>query len=1663
MFYFKRNFHIKINSALILFVLFFISSCMPSSTAPSLNESSSSEDTKSSVTSSYPEPNYPLNGIFIQEGENQSLTHFALASNFSDTFLIRGKSLSLYLKNLTESTKLCLVTKFKPLTTSPDTYLILSATPRSYVDFINKTREYYLQVSPANKDFNENHCDVSAIKTTLSSHSSPPAPNYSFALSTICPTCLTPITGSGLRLYFTNGKEVPSISLNLLIPTIGGATSSTINSCSESTSCQAKGFSCCLNGQCVKDGATKPGAFLLSGYDQAKLDVESHPARISLYPQYFFVCGSRPESAVTTTPSTSDPDYEASVRLMELKNLYDCINKVDGEFSHCSLKFENVTSTSSYSGKTQGFNDDINFSSLNPNLELKNIVKVFYGGKNLTATEDFILGLTNDDLTNSQTVTLKSSALSNRKDNNLYLTYKIDGTCEAVTSTRVRCTKTYIQQSSDIKLTTYHDSSKTFRLPNYANLDPSTEKLVVKVGGVVVPESSTTWGRSTDGIEFKPAYKLYQNQTIEITYFVKESDPLSVMKLKKAAQEKINSMCHCHSDYPCGLSPIFDSKKEAVVNYECSILPPTSTTPPVNQTVYVTSKNVPHRYYDENGVSYDNLTTSTPPQELPEFIYSEDNLLLPNNVTKYIGFNEIYGSLKEKSKNPARPAKVVSVKNGMFYDIVARDGAFSGCQSCGSDYYGSYQKIFPQNFKSYGGGYSPNLYESSRHKNKGIYRADDLLFGRACFIPATMIPWTHAQGSTVKDQRQARLNAQHFLFANGYNRDWYGFDYGSLIGSFDGVKWFSIGTQRRVRASGTKLYLAINSYFGDLNSDNKFSVNISESTDYSSDIADHDSETDGAECQSAHFCKTDDDCYRLLGFDYTCQNVTSIRTNWPNFSVDGTELIGSTSRTLSSLIGGTNGQTNRCIYRGRGAPCLPDLNKFSSSPKFNGSPLIGTVMCSPNNSCTPLTSSRFNDRIARFGASPEDQNNSHVTTLSDLLGFGARVIGRPFDYYGTKTIRSSVSSTLESDNKVIGLCTPGKDFTGIIPKSKTWDLHAKTPGITTDSSDKLYGTGRTTSTSTKEIFSLNACPATDSTGKSIHLSNTDLDNANLNLQTISQNLSSNLLDLTPLKDVGIFSSTNGSEVLTLGYQRNTCLRAAGASCFSDLECAPSDVISEMVSASDLTGYLSEAEINFWKEDLICGNPEFKYNFPGVVNSAYDIKNNKCCRDVGKTLSVYTQTSRSEFKWCDDATSINVAGVNLDYKDKSRYSRVHSVYDQMTCKSTDISSTKKFALSLKSSNSESRFNQVKAQYETLDKLNERTCCTKHWVRSFSEDNGGGHAFTPSKMQIIDKAMFKHVSWEPDLLIKDPLKPLDPPKDPDPGAFECDEGYYDTTSCEVKNFTENEEKKYLSWAASLELIGIPQAMIKTNYQIYKLVDDNQSSTAPLQALIDSNDNKIINALPLLPLLEIEIYPLIDFFDKKNGSNGVYYSGTNYKDGLNLGTNTLKKVFSEHEFNCCIPSGKAVPSTTTASQCCTGFSNTISNTTKVCCLPDYTDLTVYLNRYVSSEGRGLDKSEYDETTGYIKNPNTVERLAIQNNMCCSGTVARGVAISELPIPLINGAFDLSVPEDPDVPPKRTRRFNYLTGEIDNNPETGYVGYKFDAGVRWNHHVYCVPEGYE
>jgi hypothetical protein len=705
------------------------------------------------------------------------------------------------------------------------------------------------------------------------------------------------------------------------------------------------------------------------------------------------------------------------------------------------------------------------------------------------------------------------------------------------------------------------------------------------------------------------------------------------------------------------------------------------------------------------------------------------------------------------------------------------------------------------------------------------------------------------------------------------------------------------------------------------------------------------------------------------------------------------------------------------VYRGRGAPCETDLTNLSSA--FNGSSLIGNNACSANNYCQSIPSTRFNDRIARFATTPTAQNAAAAaSTNSDIVGLGARIIGRPFDFYGTKSAPGTSATTL-STNGINAICIPGKS---VATSSTTYDLNNRAPSSRTDSSDRIIGAGVTMSSTSTNYY--NACTATDNAGVNIQQYQLNLGDSALNQVTINQNLSTNLLNLTPLTALNIFSTTAGSTTTATGYQRNACLRAPGASCFSDLDCGPSQFAATKAKTADLSALLVGAEEKFWEEELVCGNPDFKYVATGSLNPSFDVRKNLCCRENGNIMTTFTQMPLDATSplWCDTTNKVPlVAGVNQAINTKRRYSRVHTAFDKMTCDPAAVTSTKPYGLSVDATSTSNGFKQILYQYKTLDTVNSRTCCTSHWVRSFASDNGGGHAFARTKMQTVDKTMWKHISWAPQnttLGITD-------------GAFECDPDNYTNSSCEVKSLTSAEQTKYLTWAGTLELIGIPQVAVMTNDQIYKLVDDNQLATAAGQQL----DNSIKDVS-------------IEGEDFDDGTN-VYYSAASY---TKFDMNTLKKVFSENEFNCCIPAGQQLPDTTTSGQCCTGFAATSG--VKRCCLPDYTDVTVYLNRYVSSEGRGLPESAYDPKTGYIKDPGQVQSLVTSKNLCCSGKAMTGVAISQLSIPLMNNTYPL-----PATLTSTSKRFNYRTDDVDNNAETGSIGSYFDAGVRWNNHVYCVP----
>mgnify|MGYP006864793897 CR=1 FL=1 len=1642
-------------------------------------------------------------------GENRNFIDKAGARTFDvqnlditgvDSFTVWGETVQATINALPVETKVCLMTEFK--NTNPSRILVLSAVRRRQILTTQVTATgtistvaYSWLVLPGDMQRNETDCLTTGLINAKNQIFGATA-TLKFSLQDICSDCTNSPQSEGLRAHFDSGSALNDVNiagLKLKIQ-VGTTTTNPGQTCSSNSACAGIGFNCCLEGQCVNDGAVKNGIDTSTpAFIAAWEDYQNNPTRFKIYPQFFYVC----PTTIPTVPGdddATDPEFASRKRLNEMQDLFQCLNPQFDEIGYCAYKVPNAsTLIQSTNPADKNFTvpfDDNNFRWANGLLNSNSIYSIRYGEQvlyqegltgfdapSVLGSYSFASG-GNGTLSAAQTVNVSKILPSNALDDTLIIKYKVDATCLKLSSLLARCSKTYVQgRASTTPRPADHSNSSSFALPDYANLVDYLP--IVKVGDTPVASGAGSWQVVGQNINFSPAPTT--NQTVQITYYVTPDVGIDLDVLttgRRTAQTRVNELCGCGviGTTNCNLAPVTQSNAgvTTTTDYSCVYPPPPLPEPPLQQVVFVSGKTVPYRYFDINGAVWDNDSgANAPAQEGLPFSYTNGNRLLPNNVTSYVGMNEIYGSFN-KQGSAAKPPRMVQVKKGTNYDIFVDSGAFASCENCGNDPYSPILKLFPSTFATRGGGYVPDLYNTTRSSTTATYRADDLLFGRSCFVPTTMLAWSHAANTNVKTQRQRRLAAQHFMFANGYQRDWYGFDYGSLIGSFDGVNWFSIGNSRRVKAAGTRLLLAVNGYFGDQTIDNNFKVVVSETVaavNSGSNVI-HDTMSDGAECQKNHFCSNDDDCVAQLGYDYTCQNVATINTPWPTFDSAGNENSGSETRSLISLLGGANGQTRRCVYRGRGAPCEANLNNLTAT--YNGTDAVGFAACSPNHYCAQVDgTARFNTSIARFASSPSSQNLLGTLGTKDTIGLGARYIGRPLDYFGTKTA-ASVNSTAwgltssftlrehfklgtgTSSVNVDGLCLPGRDVAG----STTFaDAHSRVPPTSDkESADRMFGvgtTGKVTTLAPTNSKFLGMCPAVVDGQFAHHNPAANITDPTYMNEAIRQNISTSLLDMTEYAGLNIFNTNAGSPATAVGYQRNACLRAAGASCFSDMECGPSTfVATKMKSLASFGNFATNlAEQAHWKEELVCGNPEPSKLFDNSFNTSFDVKQNHCCREIGKTMKVFTQfDGNTSFSNCSFNTTPNpdvytseptIAGVNIPVNSAQRNIRNNILSDVVTCNPPEAGKLPALmAPSERAVTSEGMaLSRILQQYDTLDTMNQRMCCTGHWVRSFATENGGGHKWGQGRTQNVDKSIFGSWNWYFDGKFQ-------------PGVLDeaenmaCSADNFGTLACEIRSLTEAQSKTYLSWISLYELVGIPQVMItipNAANGLERLVDDNGSTPAGLQGSLEGQGRPLRKTLKEPMIADV-------LLDESNAASEGYISAASYNK-LDIGSGKLKKVFSENEFNCCVPAGGSVPQNANSNMCCTGTLTDQSADAPGearCCLEDFSDVTVYLNRYVSSEGRGLPAAMYDTKTGFIKDPAQVFAIAQAKKLCCSGNIIQGRVVSDLFIPLQGGNR---------LPQGKSRRFAYRSDAIDNNDETGAIGDVYDAGFRWNTHFYCAP----
>lgn len=1642
----------KSNFAIFAILLLLVSCVAGTSQKTSL--ASSSTDTENPTNSPSSSTNY------FQKGSTTS-SNIKIESNYDGIIYLRGTEVHNYIKN-NFSLVSCSLASFTVQGTTK--VLVTALRPKRFYNTLTNVEEYQYFFESNNLDTNTLFCNTPSIQTIAANLF--PSSTLVFKMANICTNCIdSQLKSTSLKIYSTNGVnnyDITTSYLNYTIDLLNDSTTDSTLTCTTNETCTNLSYDCCSAGICVKNGALKATASTHPDYAKAMEQYAQNPATYVNWPAIFYSCETDGNGG--TTDTTDDTDTTSTVdRLTELKELYECVNPIQGEMSVCTVRYSDVVNSNTYLTGYDDRNFTTTYSGSPGHYEISvipmtghSLYEVIYGGKTLYSNRAFAGGVTyftitgaNDSLDNATAISdIQYTPDADAENKDLVIRYTIDGSCTALSSTLAKCAKYYTQGQNIAETDDHFPASNIFKLPKYA---ASKRSIIVEVDGYRKQEG-IDWQLVEDTepyIRFLSSQlAVYDTQIVKITYYVETSatqPDKQVMQAKQTALDRIKNLCQCSAGTYCNLEPVYSLVNgiTTINDYRCLLEDPNSVDLDTSRTIYFSSKSMPHRLFDPAGnpqadpvpmtvetTNADNtVTTSVQYQEGRKFEYLKSNLLKPNNETQYVGFNEIYGSVTGAASG-ATPAKEVKVERGHTYDLYTVSGIFSNCINCGTDYYSHLSRLFPDSFSgSYGGGYLPYLQVSQTDKFKAkYYRADDLKFGRACFVPATMIAWTHNKNSPRQPQRLARLHAQHFLYANGYQRDWYGFDYGSLIGSFDGVTWFAVGNKRRIKAQSDRLYLAINGAFSDLTSASTFTVkvvDITSATDIS-EIPSEDYETSAAECRKYHVCQSDSDCITQLGWDYMCEDISGIKTLWPKFDQSSLEIPNSSElRFLRDIIGNidtTNG-SKRCVYRGAGAPCHTTYGTMSDYNTFHHTDSNTLSACAPNYYCQPFLQGSalpyFNDRIARYGLSV-DYKNSALGTANHTFGLASPTIGRPLNYIGKTTIpidEYPINNNFYANN-VNAICLPGKDVSS---GSQSFEAqHSKRPG-TRAQGDKVNGIGITPYI-TKADHYLSSCAILDEQGNYYYTSsdniNKSLNDAEVKRLAGSQSTSTNALNVF----IGIIAENNltklfeAEQATEAVLEQNRCLRTAGSPCFTDMDCAPSQFVSDRLQEiddtnSEITSVINKYEIKYWKEALICSQSTRK------STSTYDPTENRCCRETGKTLSIGTfqnQSSEPQF------SNTSVAGIDLNISSSIRYTRNSAIYNEIkqgTLKALLTAPDDACGTSQSCSNLETT---LQNQFLSFDKIATRSCCTGSWVRNFnSDENGGGHKWGPLKLQSIPKDIFKCLNWRVCSTATSSCGT----------NFSCDHVTdIDDAKCLIKATSLDEGKNMLLWLSSLELTGIPQIAIKgSDFDFFKCIVDYDSQE------VQNND-------PIRGILAGS--PTAEYVDQNSKK---YLSSI---DKNNFGDN-IKTVFSKDEVTCCLGLGEELQTGESANLCCTGYAKSetttsSSTTTRTCALPDYSNVTVYFNRYISSEGKGLSDSSYDSQTGRITDPSLVVQLACSKKACASGYLHYGIALSYLKVPGLE-----------NKEPKR----RWVDSNSDASNFENIADY-YDAGMRWNKDVYCLPE---
>lgn len=715
-----------------------------------------------------------------------------------------------------------------------------------------------------------------------------------------------------------------------------------------------------------------------------------------------------------------------------------------------------------------------------------------------------------------------------------------------------------------------------------------------------------------------------------------------------------------------------------------------------NLEISVSSRAAPHRFFDQSGNEIDPAKNppSTTTQEGSAFTYLDPEKIQPVNGT--FNMNSLLGAININLTDTL-PAKVIDVELDNVYLIATRSGFYTPCPTCAQDTW--FPSFRPHPSSSQGVGLQAVGHSTSRDmwdNNSTLGNYEDTIFGRACWVPPTMLPFSQPLSSaTPEAQRRTRLQAQTAMYVNGYQRDWYGFNKGALIGSFDGVSWFAIGKGRIVRSTTKKLFLAINAPFGDLAESNNHVVSVQayegQATAAVMDfdpslVQNHPNQNEAGNCQAYHRCNVDTDCITRLGWEYVCADVTPTRSYWPTFDpVGAKERLRDPSeepRTIESILAQgvlPSGSTKRCVYRGAGAVCRTDSGNIPAAEIEKRKLLT----CAPNFWCADVDSTNtnipntatflnvFNKEVARF-ARPLDEV---PVTNNHLYGRDANFLGRPLDYIHNKNatpvnslsqivsdpIRRAIDANVTAMDPQalgkVGLCRPGKRLPTSTDVGTQWNPFNQHQGLDEFSRTDYINQIGACPSNYLSINKLASCPVIGDDGNYLHQS-ANFANFTSSSQWSRRSVEQNSCGLESLRNGTVTTNAtadtlqnnspfkliegkplNASLNVTPTLVRDACLRRPGSACHTDLDCSPNKFHADQTQFFDVSHFGNTPNREYYEQYLVCGQEADKPLFNSTNFDNYDMTKNVCCREIGKDITTYSAQESSGTNSTDPLTAM----------------------------------------------------------------------------------------------------------------------------------------------------------------------------------------------------------------------------------------------------------------------------------------------------------------------------------------------------------------------------------------------------------------------------------------